>query len=130
AAVYFAAGFFCFRTLIETGMEPIDIVGIGNALVDQEFEVTDEFLQQHQIEKGMMTLIEDADQERLIKLLAQRGELKKQSGGGAAANSLVGFAQFGGKAFYCCKVADDQAGQFYCDDLEHIGITTNTGSQK
>ena len=70
-------------------MEPIDIVGIGNALVDQEFEVTDEFLQQHQIEKGMMTLIEDADQERLIELLAKRGELKKQSGGGSAANSLV-----------------------------------------
>ncbi|PWW09707.1 MULTISPECIES: adenosine kinase [Pseudidiomarina] len=111
-------------------MEPIDIVGIGNALVDQEFEVTDEFLQQHQIEKGMMTLIEDADQERLIAELANRGELKKQSGGGSAANSLVGFAQFGGKAFYCCKVADDEAGKFYCEDLEAVGITTNTGSQK
>ena len=111
-------------------MEPIDIVGIGNALVDQEFEVTDEFLQQHQIEKGMMTLIEDADQERLIAELANRGELKKQSGGGSAANSLVGFAQFGGKAFYCCKVADDEAGKFYCEDLEAVGITTNTGSKK
>lgn len=111
-------------------MKTIDIVGIGNALVDQEFEVTDEFLTQHQIEKGMMTLIEDADQERLIAELAKRGELKKQSGGGSAANSLVAFAQFGGKAFYCCKVADDQAGQFYCDDLEQIGITTNTGHTK
>lgn len=111
-------------------MEPIDIVGIGNALVDQEFEVTDEFLQQHRIEKGLMTLIEDKDQERLIQLLSQQGELKKQSGGGSAANSLVGFAQFGGKAFYCCKVADDQAGQFYCDDLERIGITTSIGHKK
>lgn len=111
-------------------MEPIDIVGIGNALVDQEFEVTDEFLQQHRIEKGLMTLIEDEDQERLIQLLSQQGELKKQSGGGSAANSLVGFAQFGGKAFYCCKVADDQAGQFYCDDLERIGITTSIGHKK
>lgn len=111
-------------------MESIDIVGIGNALVDQEFEVTDQFLRQHQIEKGMMTLIEDAEQERLIAELAKRGELKKQSGGGSAANSLVGFAQFGGKAFYCCKVADDQAGKFYCEDLESVGITTNTGHQK
>lgn len=111
-------------------MEPIDIVGIGNALVDQEFEVTDEFLQQHRIEKGLMTLIEDEDQERLIQLLSHQGELKKQSGGGSAANSLVGFAQFGGKAFYCCKVADDQAGQFYCDDLERIGITTSIGHKK
>ncbi|MDN7126391.1 adenosine kinase [Pseudidiomarina sp. 1APR75-33.1] len=111
-------------------MDSIDIVGIGNALVDQEFEVTDQFLQQHKIEKGMMTLIEDIEQERLIAELAKRGELKKQSGGGSAANSLVGFSQFGGKAFYCCKVADDQAGQFYCDDMEEIGITTNTGSKK
>ncbi|RUO62533.1 adenosine kinase [Pseudidiomarina insulisalsae] len=111
-------------------MDSIDIVGIGNALVDQEFEVTDQFLQQHKIEKGMMTLIEDVEQERLIKELSRRGELKKQSGGGSAANSLVGFSQFGGKAFYCCKVADDQAGKFYCEDLEQIGITTNTGNQK
>lgn len=111
-------------------MDSIDIVGIGNALVDQEFEVTDQFLSQHKIEKGMMTLIEDAEQEKLIAELAKRGELKKQSGGGSAANSLVGFSQFGGKAFYCCKVADDQAGQFYCEDLEEVGITTNTGNQK
>lgn len=110
-------------------MKTIDIVGIGNALVDQEFEVTDEFLQQHHIEKGMMTLIDDADQERLIAELAKRGELKKQSGGGSAANSLVGFSQFGGKAFYCCKVADDQAGKFYCADLERVGITTSIGAQ-
>ncbi|RUO41720.1 adenosine kinase [Pseudidiomarina aestuarii] len=109
-------------------MKSIDIVGIGNALVDQEFEVTDEFLRQHNIEKGMMTLIEDADQERLIKELAKRGELKKQSGGGSAANSLVAFSQFGGKAFYCCKVADDQAGTFYCEDMKRVGITTNIGS--
>ncbi|KFZ31289.1 sugar kinase [Pseudidiomarina salinarum] len=111
-------------------MESIDIVGIGNALVDQEFEVTDDFLLQHQIEKGMMTLIEDAEQEKLIAELSRRGELKKQSGGGSAANSLVGFSQFGGKAFYCCKVADDDAGDFYCNDLERVGITTNTGSCK
>lgn len=111
-------------------MKTIDIIGIGNALVDQEFEVTDEFLQQHQIEKGMMTLIDDADQVRLIDELTKRGELKKQSGGGSAANSLVAFAQFGGQAFYCCKVADDQAGQFYCEDMERIGITTNTGNRK
>ncbi len=111
-------------------MKPIDIVGIGNALVDQEFEVTDEFLQQHKLEKGMMALIEDADQERLIAELAKRGELKKQSGGGSGANSLVSFSQFGGSAFYCCKVADDQAGQFYCEDMERVGITTSIGAQR
>lgn len=110
-------------------MKSLDVVGIGNALVDQEFEVTDEFLHQHGIEKGMMALIEEADQDRLIAELSQRGELKKQSGGGSAANSLVAFAQFGGQAFYCCKVANDDAGRFYRQDLERVGIRTNLAAQ-
>lgn len=110
-------------------MKSLDVVGIGNALVDQEFEVTDEFLTQHGIEKGMMTLIEEADQDILIAELSQRGELKKQSGGGSAANSLVAFSQFGGSAFYCCKVANDTAGSFYSRDLEAVGIRTNLAQQ-
>ncbi|RUO66008.1 Sugar or nucleoside kinase, ribokinase family [Pseudidiomarina planktonica] len=110
-------------------MKSLDVVGIGNALVDQEFEVTDDFLSQHGIEKGMMTLIEEADQDKLIAELSQRGDLKKQSGGGSAANSLVAFSQFGGNAFYCCKVADDEAGEFYRHDLEKVGIRTNLQHQ-
>lgn len=111
-------------------MKRIDVIGIGNALVDQEFEVSDEFLQQHQLEKGMMALIEEADQNRLISELSKLGELKKQCGGGSAANSLVALAQFGGNAFYCCKVADDEAGAFYRQDLEQVGIQTNLAEQK
>lgn len=111
-------------------MKTIDVIGIGNALVDQEFEVSDEFLQQHQLEKGMMALIEEQDQNKLITELSKLGELKKQCGGGSAANSLVAFAQFGGNAFYCCKVADDEAGQFYRQDLEQVGIRTNLEQQQ
>ncbi|RUO75839.1 adenosine kinase [Idiomarina seosinensis] len=111
-------------------MKTIDVIGIGNALVDQEFEVSDEFLQQHQLEKGMMALIEEQDQNRLIAELSKLGDLKKQCGGGSAANSLVAFAQFGGNAFYCCKVADDEAGQFYRQDLEQVGIRTNLEQQQ
>ncbi|MGM0525247.1 MAG: adenosine kinase [Pseudomonadota bacterium] len=111
-------------------MKTIDVIGIGNALVDQEFEVSDEFLQQHQLEKGMMALIEEQDQNKLITELSKLGDLKKQCGGGSAANSLVAFAQFGGNAFYCCKVADDEAGQFYRQDLEQVGIRTNLEQQQ
>ncbi|EKE85281.1 adenosine kinase [Idiomarina xiamenensis] len=110
-------------------MKSLQVVGIGNALVDQEFEVTDAFLASHNIEKGVMTLIEEADQDELIRQLSAKGELKKQSGGGSAANTLVAFAQFGGNAFYCCKVANDSAGQFYCDDLEAVGIRTTIQQQ-
>ena len=34
------------------------VFGIGNALVDKEFEVTDKFLQENNIEKGMMSLLD------------------------------------------------------------------------
>lgn len=111
-------------------MKTIDVIGIGNALVDQEFEVSDAFLNQHSLEKGMMALIEEDDQNKLIAELSKLGELKKQCGGGSAANSLVAFAQFGGNAFYCCKVADDEAGAFYRQDLEQVGIRTNLESQQ
>lgn len=111
-------------------MKTIDVIGIGNALVDQEFEVSDAFLKQHSLEKGMMALIEEDDQNKLIAELSKLGELKKQCGGGSAANSLVAFAQFGGSAFYCCKVADDEAGQFYRQDLEQVGIRTNLETQQ
>ncbi|MGM0481734.1 MAG: adenosine kinase [Pseudomonadota bacterium] len=111
-------------------MKNIDVIGIGNALVDQEFEVTEAFLQQHKIEKGMMALIEEDEQNKLIAELSKLGELKKQCGGGSAANSLVAFAQFGGNAFYCCKVANDEAGQFYRQDLEQVGIRTNLEQQQ
>ncbi|WP_417441770.1 adenosine kinase [Idiomarina sp.] len=111
-------------------MKTIDVVGIGNALVDQEFEVSEDFLQKHDLKKGMMELIDEDAQNTLIAELSQLGELKKQSGGGSAANSLVAFAQFGGKAYYCCKVADDEAGMFYRQDLEQIGIETSLHQQK
>ncbi|RUO80353.1 adenosine kinase [Idiomarina tyrosinivorans] len=110
-------------------MKSIDVIGIGNALVDQEFEVSEAFLQRHGIEKGVMTLIDEADQDKLIAELSQNGELKKQCGGGSAANSLVAFAQFGGSAFYCCKVANDEPGAFYQHDLETVGIRTNLEQQ-
>lgn len=111
-------------------MKTIDVIGIGNALVDQEFEVSEDFLTKHNLKKGMMELIDEDAQDTLIAELSQLGELKKQSGGGSAANSLVAFAQFGGKAYYCCKVADDEAGMFYRHDLEQVGIESSLKKQQ
>ena len=69
-------------------MKRYDIYGIGNALVDTEFEVTEDFLKEQKIEKGCMTLL-DAEGHRLLsKILRQDFEVKKQSGGGSAGNSM------------------------------------------
>jgi sugar/nucleoside kinase (ribokinase family) len=100
------------------------VYGIGNALVDKEFEVSEAFLTENKIEKGMMTLIEKDQQEALLADLKHQFGLKKRAGGGSAANTVVAISQFGGNTFYACKVADDETGDFYMKDLAVAGVTT------
>ena len=101
-----------------------DVYGMGNALVDLEFEVTDSFLAQHDIEKGLMTLIDEPRHHHLLKELTQTFSLKKRAGGGSGGNTLVAISQFGGKTFYACKVANDEFGEFYMNDLHSAGVET------
>ena len=100
------------------------VYGIGNALVDMEFEVAETFLQENSIEKGLMTLIDETQQQDLSKNLTESYGVTKRTGGGSAANSIVAVSQLGGKAFYACKVADDEGGSFYMNDLHKAGVTT------
>jgi sugar/nucleoside kinase (ribokinase family) len=106
------------------------VYGIGNALVDKEFEVTDQFLIDNGIEKGLMTLIEKDQQETLLANLKEQFGLKKRAGGGSAANSIVAISQFGGDTFYACKVADDETGDFYMKDLAKAGVITKLDQVK
>ncbi len=99
------------------------VYGVGNALVDMEFEVTPEILQALNINKGVMTLVDETRQAEIVSQL--NGRLCKQSGGGSAANTMVAISQFGGKGFYSCKVANDEAGTFYLEDLRRCGLDTN-----
>ncbi|CAA6810742.1 MAG: Ribokinase (EC, partial [uncultured Thiotrichaceae bacterium] len=101
-----------------------DVYGIGNALVDKEFEVTEAFLAEQSIEKGLMTLIDEDKHHELLAGLTSSFGLKKRAGGGSAANTIVAISQFGGKTFYACKVANDEFGTFYKDDLHAAGVDT------
>ena len=65
-------------------MPQFDLYGLGNALVDTEYRVSDELLEALN-EKGMMTLIDDVQLVALEKELRDRGKLKKQASGGSAA---------------------------------------------
>lgn len=100
-----------------------DVYGIGNAIVDMEFEVNDAFFHEHGIEKGMMTLVDEDRQHVLVNAIRSK-EVKQQSGG-SAANSIIAVNQFGGKAYYSCKVAKDDFGHFYMKDLQEAGVDTN-----
>ena len=99
------------------------LYAIGNALVDTEYEVSDAQLQAMGVGKGQMTLIDAAQR---TELLAQvHGQQARRTGGGSAGNTVVALAQLGGHAFYSCRVADDELGAFYAQDLAHNGVATN-----
>jgi sugar/nucleoside kinase (ribokinase family) len=100
------------------------VYGMGNALVDMEFKVTSELLTQLAIDKGVMTLMDESQQTEVVKHLPNPC---KKCSGGSAANTLVAISQLGGKGFYSCKVADDEAGLFYLKDLLNCGLQTNLG---
>ena len=104
-------------------MTKYDVYALGNALLDIEFEVSTQILQTLGIEKGVMTLLDEAAQDKIISNLAQYD--RKRSCGGSAANTLIAISQFGGKSFYSCKVADDEPGKFYTQDLLDCGVATN-----
>jgi sugar/nucleoside kinase (ribokinase family) len=108
-------------------MAKYDVYALGNALLDIEFEVSPEVLQNLGIEKGVMTLLDQDSQDKIVSNLANYDQ--KRSCGGSAANTLIAVSQFGGQAFYSCKVADDEPGNFYTQDLIDCGVVTNLESQ-
>lgn len=99
------------------------VYGIGNALVDMEFEVTPDFLAQNGVEKGLMTLVEEERQVELLEKLG--GNHHKRTCGGSAANTVIATSQLGANSFYSCKVASDETGDFYWSDLRSKGVSSN-----
>ncbi|MFY0689043.1 MAG: adenosine kinase [Cyclobacteriaceae bacterium] len=108
-------------------MKKYDVYAIGNAMVDYEIEVDDQFLGDHAVEKGFMTLVDDARQHELLEAAQQK--IRKKQGGGSAANTIMAVSQLGGKAYYACKVANDNDGQLYLKDLHDHGIDTNLSNE-
>ena len=108
-------------------MTKYDVYALGNALLDIEFEVSPETLEKLGIEKGVMTLLDRDAQDKIVSNLSEYDQ--KRTCGGSAANTLIAVSQFGGKAFYSCKVADDEPGKFYTKDLLDCGVATNLDTQ-
>jgi len=104
-------------------MPQFHVYGVGNALVDLEYEIPEAMLGELSIDKGLMTLIEEDRHHELLDKLA--GIESSPCGGGSAANTIVASAQLGSSSFYSCKVADDDTGRYYLDDLAANGVQTN-----
>ncbi|MGB3466578.1 MAG: adenosine kinase, partial [Cyclobacteriaceae bacterium] len=100
-----------------------NVYGIGNALVDIVTEVSEDFLSNHSVEKGIMTLVDEEKQDALSNSI-DLTNCSKQCGG-SAANTIIGVSQFGGSSYYACKVAEDDMGKFFLNDLKGNGVETN-----
>lgn len=104
-------------------MKKYHVYGIGNALVDLDFEVCNATLERLHIDKGVMTLIDEDRHHYLLEELDGVKHLK--ACGGSAANTLFTLQQMGAATFYSCKIGRDEAGEFYHHDLVAQGIHTN-----
>lgn len=109
-------------------MANVDLFAIGNALIDQEFKVSDEFLIQQNLQKGTMQLTDGETQAQLFQNLKDSQVYKGQASGGSAANTTVAFSALGASAFYGCRVGNDELGSIYLDGLSNAGIQTSKKS--
>ena len=103
-------------------MTVLDVVGIGNAIVDVLSHTDDVFIETNGLVKGSMRLI---DPEEANLLYSQMGPATEISGG-SAANTIAGVAALGGVAAYIGKVADDQLGDVFTHDLRAAGVLYDT----
>lgn len=104
----------------------LDVVAIGNAIVDVLARSDDAFLAQHALTKGGMQLI---DAEMAETLYADMGQAKEISGG-SAANTLAGLAALGKSCGFIGQVNDDQLGAVFAHDVRALGIRFDTPARQ
>ena len=96
----------------------IDVLCVGNAIVDVLAHATDEFLAAEGLTKGTMALIDADAAHALYESMGPGVEIS----GGSAANTAAGIASFGGRAAFVGKVAADQLGEVFAHDLRSTGV--------
>jgi sugar/nucleoside kinase (ribokinase family) len=100
----------------------LDVVGIGNAIVDVLAPSDDAFLSKHDLRKGTMALIDEVRAAALYRSMASGVE----ASGGSCGNTMAGIASLGGKGAYIGKVRNDQLGDVFAHDLRAIGVKFDT----
>ena len=103
----------------------LDVVGIGNAIVDVLIQTEDSFLEKHSLNKGSMALLNDEDAEKLYSSIGAGVE----SSGGSAANTLAGLAQLGSNAGFIGRVRNDQLGAIFTHDIRSVGARFETAQK-
>ena len=96
----------------------LDVIGIGNAMVDALIPSTKEEVKKNQINRNSMNLIE----EKLKNNLHKSYSIKEMMGGGSVGNSMFGIASFGGKGSFIGKIKEDKIGIFLQQDMMREGL--------
>ena len=97
---------------------PLDVVGVGNALVDVLSLESDDFIGRFGLNKGSMTLIDPPRAEELYAAMGPGIEMS----GGSAANTMAGLASLGGRGGFVGRVRDDQLGSVFAHDIRAVGV--------
>jgi sugar/nucleoside kinase (ribokinase family) len=100
-------------------MHEIDVVGIGNAIVDVLCQTDEAFLDRHGLTKGAMMLVDTDQATKLYAAMPPGVEIS----GGSAANTMAGIASLGGKGAFIGKVKGDQLGEVFAHDIRSIGVS-------
>lgn len=96
----------------------IDVIAIGNAIVDVMAPCADELIERLGMTRGGMTLIDTDQAHALYEAMGPAREIS----GGSAANTLAGLAALGAKCAFIGQVADDQLGEVFAHDIRAGGI--------
>jgi len=96
----------------------LDVLCIGNAIVDVISDANDAFLADQKLDKGSMRLIDEGEAVRLYGVMGAGREVS----GGSAGNTAAGLAALGIRTGFIGQVADDQLGQIYKHDIEAQGV--------
>lgn len=106
----------------ETTPPRYDVIAIGNAVVDVIASCSEELIEELQLNRGGMTLIDEARADELYEAMPPAREVS----GGSAANTLAGLATLGLQCAFIGQVADDQLGKVFRHDMRATGIDFDT----
>ena len=105
--------------------KPLDVLAIGNAIVDVIADADDAFLAAQGLDKGSMRLV---DEDEAVALYGKMGP-GRESSGGSAGNTVAGLAALGLSAGFIGQVADDELGKIFAHDLRATGVEFGTATR-
>ena len=100
----------------------LDIVAMGDAIVDVIADCDDDFIRAHDLPKGSMQLLTPVEADELYAAMGVAREMS----GGSAANSMAGVAAMGGRAAFIGQIAEDQLGMIFEHDMHALGVRFDT----